>query len=172
MPKATSSRRTLIVYALLLLAVIGGAMLAWAPKPSLARDVGSLLLVLWIPVISNVVGFAAQKLRLGPGAPPDFEAGSPFTRHLDVDMEPLQRGAAALAPIAPDETRCALVVGKEAFTARLPVPLVQWLASPGMQALPLELLRPDLALPRLAGGTAFSVLVGTAIVGKGRVLPR
>ena len=43
----TSSRREIITAVLLLLA-LGGGLVRWlAPQPSLARDIGSLLLVLW-----------------------------------------------------------------------------------------------------------------------------
>ena len=53
--KATSSRRKLIVIVLLALALVGAGMRQWAPNPSLMRDVGTLLLVLWLPVIGNVI---------------------------------------------------------------------------------------------------------------------
>ena len=165
MPKATTERRTLIVYILLGLAVSGGALRLWAPNPSLARDIGSLLLVLWVPVIGNVVGFVARKLRLGPGPSPDFEAGSPFIAHLEVEMTPL---AQAVPPADQRENRCALVLGKDAFTVRMPVPLAQWLD--GAHVTELECLRPALALPRLAAGTPFHVLAGQSIIGQGRVL--
>jgi hypothetical protein len=47
--------------------------------------------------------------------------------------------------------------------------LSHWLAAGRQQTLELELLRPAFALPQLAPGTAFDLLVGNAIVGHGRV---
>ena len=61
---ATAARRKLIVIALLLLAVAGGAIRAWAPNPSTLRDIGSLLLVLWVPVIGNVIAYLVRQFRI------------------------------------------------------------------------------------------------------------
>ena len=60
--KATSSRRKLIVIVLLALALVGAGMRYWAPNPSVTRDIGTLLLVLWLPVIGNVVAFVINRV--------------------------------------------------------------------------------------------------------------
>ena len=60
--KATSSRRKLIVIVLLALALVGAGMRHWAPNPSVMRDMGTLLLVLWLPVIGNVVAFVINRV--------------------------------------------------------------------------------------------------------------
>ncbi|MES2633543.1 MAG: hypothetical protein V4669_11260 [Pseudomonadota bacterium] len=58
----TSSRRQIVMGVLLLLAVIGAAVRYWAPNPSTARDVGTLMLVLWLPAVGNLVAFAISKM--------------------------------------------------------------------------------------------------------------
>ena len=169
--KVTSKSRHQVVWVLLFLAVVGAALRQFAPKPSLTRDMGNLLLVLWVPIIGNVVGWVIQKLRLGPKPTPDFEAGSIFIAHAQVLMRPLPaKQLPSNIPLAPGENRCALVVGPDAITARLPLPLSGWLAIDCAQSMPLQFLRPDLALPRLPDGTPFRVLVGQAILGEGHVL--
>jgi hypothetical protein len=165
--KATSSRRQIIVFVLLILALAGAAIRQWADKPSIARDIGTLLLVLWLPIIGNVVAYvitraqSARRARRAMG----FAIDSPFTGHLRADIAPLGPAPA----LADQERNCTLVLGQEGFTARAAVPLAQWLG--GLPSpVDLQLLRPDLALGRLAPGTAFTILVGSALVAQGRVL--
>jgi hypothetical protein len=170
--KATSSRRQLIVLVLLGLALTGAAMRQWADKPSLTRDIGTLLLVLWLPIIGNVVAFvitrvqSARQRRRAIGFAPD----AAFTPHLLVDVTPVDSSTVAVATLSNDECNFTLVIGQEGFTVRAAVPLVQWLAADAAQSLALQLLRPALALPRLPVGAAFNVLAGRAVVGTGRVL--
>lgn len=163
--KATSARRQLIVAILLALAVVGAAMRQLAPDPSLARDVGTLLLVLWLPVIGNLIAFVAARLpRRAAGG--GFAPAAPFTPQLLVELTAL---AGATGPAA-DEVRCTLVVGNEGFTARLAMPLAQWLAAHQPQRVEVELLRPEVALPRLVPDAGFTLLAGHTPVGAGRVL--
>ena len=162
--KATSSRRQLIVFVLLGFAVLGGAMRLAAPDPSLARDVGTLLLVLWLPVVGNVVAFLIARLRRPPRAPV-FEPAE-FTPQLLVE---LTRQMAVTPPPPPDEHICTLVIGNEGFTARLPVPVAQWLASGELQ-VPVQFVRPALALGRFPVDARFKVLVGRSLAGTGRVV--
>lgn len=166
--KATSSRRQLIVFVLLGLAVLGAAMRQWADDPSVTRDLGTLLLVLWLPVIGNVVAFVIRRLRT-PGPRPAFEDGAVFTGQLWVELTPL---AGAVPGLSPHEHGCTLAIGAEGFTGRLPLPLAQWLAAGVPQALPLQFGRPELALPRFPADTVFRVMWGPAVVGTGRVLPQ
>jgi hypothetical protein len=44
-----SGRRQVVMCVLLGLAAAGAAIRHWADNPSLARDIGTLLLVLWLP---------------------------------------------------------------------------------------------------------------------------
>jgi hypothetical protein len=163
--KATSSRRQLIVAVLLVLALVGAGMRLWAPRPSLARDVGMLLLVLWLPVIGNIISFAIARVSSWRRRHA-FAAEAPFRAQLLVELT-AEGGRLRLQR---DERRCTLVVGSEGFTARLPFPVAQWLAGAQPQTTPLELLHPELGLARMAADTRFSVLAGTAVAGHGRVL--
>jgi hypothetical protein len=163
--KATSSRRQLIVAVLLALAVVGAGVRLWAPNPSLARDIGTLLLVLWLPVIGNIISFALARVRQRRGRHA-FADDAPFRPQLRVELTAAPGQVRLKAP----ERQCTLVVGTEGFTARLGIPLAQWMTGDQPQALAVELLRPALALPRMASGTTFTVFAGATVVGEGRVL--
>ncbi|MES2785777.1 MAG: hypothetical protein V4684_09960 [Pseudomonadota bacterium] len=63
MKTVTSARRQIVMGVLLVLALIGAAVRFWAPDPSAARDVGTLLLVLWLPAVGNLVAFAIGKVQ-------------------------------------------------------------------------------------------------------------
>ena len=165
MPKAASSRRQLIVFILLGLALIGGAMRLWTPRPSVAQDIGNLLLVLWVPVIGNVVAWLVRRARMKLQPVRGFAAASPFAAHLLAELTPLPAAFAASG-----QDTCTLVVGSDGFTARPSVPMAQWLGSPGAHTVQLQLLRPALALPRLKAAGTFAVLVGKTQVAGGRVV--
>ena len=166
--KTTSSRRQLIVFVLLGLALAGAAMRHWADNPSLARDIGTLLLVLWLPIIGNVVAYvivrvqSARRARQAAGFAPD----AAFTAHLVVEVQPLSPAPA----LSNEERNCTLVVGQEGFTARSTAPLAQWLAAGPARPVTLQLLRPELALPRLPADASFSILAGHSLAASGRVL--
>jgi hypothetical protein len=166
--KATSSRRQIIVFVLLILALAGAAIRQWADKPSIARDIGTLLLVLWLPIIGNVVAYvitrmqSARRARRSAGFAPD----AAFAAHLLVEVLPLAPAPA----FSKEERNCTLVVGQEGFTARSTTPLAQWLAAGAARPVALQLLRPDLAMPRLTAGASFSVLAGRSLAASGRVL--
>lgn len=167
---ATPSRRRLAMIALLLLALAGGFIRKYAPNPSTLRDIGSLLLVLWLPAVGNLIAWFVK--RIPRSAPPvtSFPEGSTFTPQLDVRLQATEMSKDLLAALDPDERQCTVLVGRSGFTARLGEPLGQLLATPGSQALALELLHPAVALPRLAPGTDFHLLAGTTAVAKGTVL--
>ena len=65
-------------------------------------------------------------------------------------------------------TGCTAIVGTAGFSFRLGIPVAQWLASGSTGAQPIEFLRPELALPRLAPGTTFHVLAGAVPIARGR----
>ena len=86
----TSSRRQIITAVLLLLA-LGGGLVRWlAPQPSLARDIGSLLLVLWLPIIGNIIAWLVGRARAPKAAPPGFAPGSPFIPTARVTLTRLR----------------------------------------------------------------------------------
>ena len=163
--KATSHRRQFIVAVLLALAIVGAGMRYWADKPSLARDIGTLLLVLWLPAVGNIVAFAIGRWRAAHPPRPPFDPAAPFEGHLLAEL-----AGVAPAAAAGDASACTLVVGSEGLTARLAQPLSHWLAGPQPAVLAVQLLRPALALPRLPAGAVFGILAGTRTVGTGRVL--
>lgn len=169
MPKATSSQRKLIVIVLLVLAVLGAVVRTSADNPSLARDIGNLLLVLWVPVIGNVVAFFGRRIKWRN--PWGFSSDKAFSGQLLVELTPLPAHLLPGAAAAQDDpTTCALVLGTEGFTARLPRPVDDWLAGGTAQALQIEFLRPALALPRFPAAARFRVVAGHRLVGEGRVL--
>lgn len=143
-----SSRRQIVMAVLLGLALIGAAVRHWAPNPSMLRDVGTLLLVLWLPAVGNLVGFLIRKI---PRRARDFAPGAVFAPQLYAEVEHL----------GPHEQlgRCTVVVGNEGFTAR---------ARGAGLWMEIEFLRPDLALPKVLARTEFRLLVGTSTV-RGRV---
>ena len=63
MKYVTSSRRQIVMATLLGLAIVGAAMRYWAPNPSGARDIGTLLMVMWLPAVGNLVAFAVRQLH-------------------------------------------------------------------------------------------------------------
>jgi hypothetical protein len=170
--KATTPRRKLIVIVLLVLSAVGAVVRYSAADPSALRDVGTLMMLLWLPVIGNVVGWIVERLR--PRTPPPvlaFPAERPFQGQLLAQLTPLPPGQRpASQDLDAGNTVCALLCGTEGFTVRLAQPLVQWLDRGETQALEIEFLRPEVALPKLAPGTAFHVLAGHGAIGHGHVL--
>lgn len=171
------SRRKLIVFVLLAVAVLGAVVRHHAVPGSTTRNIGTLLMVLWVPVIGNVVAWLIGKVRR-PGAatalaagPPGFGQGGAFTPHAVVEIT--LRPAAVPAEdrlIAEGEHHCALVVGSEGFSARWQVGEGQGFRRGQPQTLPVEFLSPATAVPKFTPGTVFRMLVGEAFIGDGKVL--
>ena len=165
-----SSRRQIITVFLLLLAVAGGLIRWLAPQPSLARDMGSLLLVLWLPIIGNIIAWLVARSAKPKVAAPGFAAESPFVPSARVTLT-------LMAASVPSESRpiraglfaCMVVVGNEAYSARLRVHADALPAPEVGQELEIEFLRPELALPKLPAGTVFSLLAGRTLLGQGRM---
>lgn len=166
------SRRKLIVIILLCVAVGGAVLRQLATPGSTLRDIGTLLMLLWVPIIGNVISWLIARVRRpAPPAPSPFDERASFEPQLLVELTlrpPLL--PAEDIPVPAGEHRCALVVGNEAFSAR-------WWVPPGLlfrrgttQALEMEFLAPDVALPRFGPGASFKMLVGESFIGDGRVL--
>ncbi len=163
---ASAPRRKLIVIVLLLLAVTGGAIRAWAVNPSMLRDIGSLLLVLWVPVIGNVIAYLVRQFTIARSH--SFRRDQPFAGELLVEMLPLVQLSAVTAPMTGND--CALVVGTEGFTVRLPQPVGDWLAAGIGVQMQVQFLKPGMALPLFAPDTPFRIVAHQRLVGQGRVL--
>ena len=145
-----SSRRQTITAVLLLLAV-GGGLLRWlAPQPSLARDMGSLLLVLWLPIIGNIIAWLVARAHKPKNAPPGFAPDSPFTPSAHITLTLLAAEVPSQSrPIRAGLFHCMVVVGHEAFSARLQVPPHAEPVPEVAQPLEVEFLKPEVALPKL-----------------------
>lgn len=155
---------------MLALAVTGAVVRHYAPAPSTLHDIGTLLLVMWLPAVGNLVAYLVGKLPRRAPPPTDFDAGSAFVRQVELDLEAAPLPAGWLASLAPGERRAVLLVGRHGFTVRLDEPLAQWLAQSPLPATWVELLRPASARKALAPGTALHVLVGSTAVAKGTVV--
>ncbi|RYY99978.1 MAG: hypothetical protein EOO24_16830 [Comamonadaceae bacterium] len=166
---ATPGRRRIAMAVLLALAALGAVIRATAPDPSVLRDIGTLLLVLWLPAVGNLIAWLIRQIP--PAAPrvTDFRPGAPFTPHLRAELMPVPVAPASAIDAA--EARCTLIVGRQGFTARLAAPVVQLLQPAGSQVHQLELLRPDQALQQLKPGVRFHLLVGPTALASGEVLP-
>jgi hypothetical protein len=168
---ATPFRRRLAMAVMLALAVSGGIIRHYAPSPSTLHDVGTLLLVMWLPAVGNLIGYLVRKLPRSEPPPTDFPAGSTFRPQWQVQLEPVPLPEGWLATLDPAAHKAVLLVGRQGFTVRAEQPLSRWLGRGDTQVVALELLRPDAASRALKPGTTFHLLVGTTAVGKGSVLP-
>ncbi|TWO69452.1 hypothetical protein FN976_19385 [Caenimonas sedimenti] len=166
----SSASRRLVMAVLLSLATVGAIIRYFAPNPSTLRDVGTLLLVLWLPAVGNFVAYLIRKVPRGAPPPLDFDEGSVFTAQLTAQVESVPVPAGFAASVSDTGGRCTLVVGRRGFSARLAEPLASVLARADNPSLPIELLRPAAGLPHLAPGTDFHVLLGNQAVAKGRVV--
>ena len=165
-----SSRRQTITAVLLLLAVAGGLLRWLAPQPSLARDMGSLLLVLWLPIIGNIIAWLVARAHKPKHAPPGFAPDSPFTPSAHITLTLLAAEVPSQSrPIRAGLFNCMVVVGHEAFSARLQVPPHAEPVPEVAQPLEVEFLRPEVALPKLKPGTDFTLLSGRTLLGRGQV---
>jgi hypothetical protein len=165
----TPLRRRLVMVFLLGLACTGGVIRHQAPDPSTLRDIGTLLLVLWLPAVGNLLAYVIRKIPTRRPRPTAFRPGADFSAHLRIRIDSVSAPADWLAALDPLEQRCTVLVGQSAFTARSAAPLAQWLPD-APQSLALECLVPSAALRELVPGTAFHLLTGTTAVAQGRVM--
>ncbi|WP_427911600.1 hypothetical protein ACPWT1_13015 [Ramlibacter sp. MMS24-I3-19] len=167
---ATSSRRRIAMGVMLALAVSGGVIRHYAPAPSTLRDIGTLLLVIWLPAVGNLIAYVIGKLPRREPPPTDFPAGSTFTPQVEVRVETVPLPDGWLGALEPDERRAVLLVKRHGFTVRLAQPVARWLTQDASPSLWLELLRPASARKQLTPGTDLHVLVGPTVVAKGTVV--
>jgi hypothetical protein len=169
-------RRKVIVIVLLGVAVGGAVVRHYATPGTTTRDIATLLMVLWVPIIGNVIAWLISKRpRRAPSAPavapPSFDTAGTFTPHARVELTFRKPALPSQdAPIAPGEYRCALVIDKEGFSARWIVPPGDALERGKPAALEVEFLSPAMAQPKFAQGAVFRVLIGDSFIADGRVL--
>jgi hypothetical protein len=157
---------------MLTLALSGGVIRHYAPNPSTLRDIGTLLLVLWLPAIGNLIGYVSRKLPHGAPPPTGFAPGSAFAPQLHVQIERVELPPGFIGALGPEIDMGTVLLGRRGFTVRMGTPVSRVLAVAGPQALTFECLTPAAALPHLTPGTEFHLLVGTTAVAKGRVTGR
>jgi hypothetical protein len=167
---ATPARRRNVMIALLTLAIAGAVIRKFAANPSVLHDVGTLLLVMWLPAVGNLIGYLIRKWPRKRSQVRDFPPGSAFTADLRVQASVLDLAPELLAGLDPQDHHCTVLAGQQGFTARLPIPVTQALARTGEQTFSLQLLRPEVALRELVPGTDIHLLVGTTAAASGRVL--
>ncbi|MFS2166586.1 hypothetical protein [Variovorax sp. Varisp62] len=169
-------RRKIIVAVLLCVAIGGAVVRHYAVPGSTTRDIGTLLMVLWVPIIGNVIAWLISKRpRRAPPpaavAPPSFDTLGAFAPHALAEL--IFRKPALPSqdiPVAPGEYRCALVIDKEGFSARWVVPPGDALERGKPAALEIEFLSPAIAQPKFPQGAAFRVLIGDSFIADGRIL--
>jgi hypothetical protein len=167
-----SARRQIAAMVMLGLALIGGLVRWFAPQPSMARDVGSLLMVLWLPIVGNIIGWLMQRARAPKHQLQGFAAGTVFEPHARIELTLLAAETPRLSrPIRSGFFDGALVVGSEGFTTRLEVPMDGEPVPEMPCTLAVQFLRPELALAQLTVGTRFALLSGRTLLGTGSVLP-
>jgi hypothetical protein len=137
----------------------------FSPIDSTAYGLGTLFMVLWLPIVGNIIHFLVQRIPMA-SAPKAFAVGTPFRPHALVEMT--LRSGDQSAQFGAGELRCLFVIGTEGFSARVevekkPVPDEPTTAQ-------VEFLAPAVALAQLAANGSFSLVQGSAVVGQGRIL--
>lgn len=154
---------------MLALAMSGLVIRYFAPDPSMLRDFGTLLMVMWLPAVGNFAAYLIGKIPRPPPRVVEFTRGAAFEPHLQVRLEATQLPPGTVASFHATDDRCTIVLGKQGFLGRLDGPVVQALLRPGESVAQLELLHPHVALAQLPPGTQFHLLFETKPVAKGRV---
>jgi hypothetical protein len=151
---------------LLVVAAAGAVIRRWAPDGSLLQDVGTLMLVMWLPAVGNLVGYLYGKLPRAAPPPTHFPEGAAFTPHWEVSLERLPLPPGFLQGLT-DDLLGTVLVGRHGFSVRFQTALRAWLAGEGDTNPTLEFLRPASARGHLQAGTAFYLLAGKQVVAKG-----
>ena len=154
---------------LLALAATGAVVRELAPDPSVLRDLGTLMLVLWLPAVGNLIAYLKGKLPRAAAPPTQFPAGAAFSPQLEVHLERLPLSPGFVPPVT-ENALATLLVGRRGFSVRFATSLGAWLAGEGDATSMLELLRPASARGHLQVGTAFHLLAGDQVVAKGVVV--
>jgi hypothetical protein len=164
-----SSRRFFIVAVLLVTGVAGALLRSFSSPQSTPYYVGTMLMVMWVPVVGNIISFLVN--RLSPAAPvrPSFSSAMPFVPQVVVKL------VLSLAPgqgLAMNESdgkhHCLFITGTEGFSARVS-PLETEIAGEALCA-EVQFLLPAAALPKFPIGRTFEMKQGGRVVGTGQVL--
>ena len=164
----TAIRRKRAFLFFLVIALAGGLLQIFGEPRSRASELGAILLLACFLPASFFVFYLAKKRRLVP-FPAQFGAGEPFVPHIEVDIT-LRDEQSATAARSKSERRGIFAVGQQGFTARFIVPPGLALGRGAPLRVEAQFLRPEVALPNFAVGSAFSLLQGSRIVGTGEVV--
>lgn len=164
-----SSRRFLIVVALLVTAVAGALLRSFSAPESTPYYLGTLLMVMWVPVVGNVISFLARRFKPSASAPPTFSSSVPFVAHMVVELE-LHLCPECELPRQEEDGRihCLFITGTEGFSVRVAL-LDSHIVGEAMCA-EAQFLFPAAALRKFAVGSSFQLARDGFGFGTGRVL--
>jgi hypothetical protein len=164
---AIPSRRVFIVVVLLITAVAGALLRSFSAPQSTPYYLGTLLMVMWVPIVGNVISFIVNRFR--PTAPESPSFSEPFVPHVGVELK-LQPEQNPDLPRKEQDGRihCLFVAGTEGFSAR--VSLHKTHALNNLQGAEAQFLVPVAALPKFPIGATFQLMQGRSSIGTGQVL--
>ena len=165
----TATKRKRVFRFFLLIATVGALLMIFGENRSAARDFGGALLMgCFVSASFFLFYFAKKRPRLLP-LPLQFDADEPFVPHVVVDLTLSdERSGGARQP--KNERRSIFVVGDQGFSARYLVPPEPARGAGVPLRVEAQFVRPAVALPLFAAGSAFRVLEGRNIVGTGEVV--
>ena len=165
---AIPSHRVFIVLVLLVTAVAGALLRSFSAPQSTPYYVGTLLMVMWVPIVGNIISFIVNRFRRAAPEPPSFS--EPFVPHVGVELK-LQSEQSLDLPREEQDGRihCLFISGTEGFSARVSLRKSHAAVS---KLLPAEaqFLVPAVALPKFPIGATFLLMQGRSSIGTGQVL--
>ena len=134
--------------------MVGLALHFGNPPTSRFHDLGTLLMIAWLPSVAWVAMLFARKRApiVTPGG--RLPHGTPYVAHAHAATQ-LTRPL-AIRPGEPqrEELSCLLLLGTEGFTARL------WrIGNSASPAVNVQFLRPEVSVPRFGVGVEARVVV-------------
>ena len=164
---AKTSRRVIIVVGFLVVAVAGALLRSFSAPKSTAYYVGTLFMVMWVPIVGNIIAYLVNRFRRVAPAPPRFSV--PFVPHVVVELKLQSTPDSDLPRQEQDGTvHCLFIVGTEGFSVR--VSLLDGQAAGGALGAEAQFLVPAAALARFPVGTAFQLVQGRSSLGTGQVV--
>ncbi|MBC7954846.1 MAG: hypothetical protein H7Y33_03105 [Cytophagales bacterium] len=166
---AISSRRFFIVVVLLVAAVAGALLRIFSAPQSTPYDLGTLLMVMWIPVVGNIISFLARKLRPTAPSPPTFSSSMAFVPQLVVELQLHSEPGLDLPRKEQDgRIHCLFLLGTEGFSVRVALLESHTIGTP--PCAQAQFLFPAAALPKFQIGSTFQLMQGRSGIGTGQVL--
>ena len=164
-----SSRRYFIAVALLVTAVGGALLRAFSTPESTPYYLGTLLLVMWLPIVGNVISFFSKKRRASEPALPEFSSAMSFVPQAVVELElNPPRETQSLRTEQDGRIHCLFILGTEGFTVR--VSLLETQGTGDTCRAEVQFLVPATAKPKVLVGSKFRLMRGGSSLGTGQVL--